>query len=92
MLKKPGTVIFAFKHVSDFFCGHRVEVVRHFKLALRKTNATLTFFSGRRHIGDRLADLGNDKRLTLCHAFEQARQMGLGFVDVDGFYAYRLVN
>ena len=65
---------------------HAVEIVRHTDLALKETKAPDLSRHRRVNCHDlhqRLSCLGDDERLACRCLFDQSRQMGLSFVDVD---------
>jgi hypothetical protein len=72
----------------DLSCAHAVEIVRY-GLAFQKTEAPFDCdVAGceRHHFDKRTARLGDDKSFARRSPFDQAREVGLGFVDIDGFH------
>src|SRR5207244_1382794 len=79
-------VVIAVEHLLDLFGAHRVEIVRYSDP--RHEANPLRLAGGwrveRHDLDQRLAGLGDDERLALGGTVDQSRQMGLGFVHVDG--------
>src|SRR5205085_6512713 len=78
-------LVFAVEHLFDLILEHRVEIVRH---ADPRHKAQPFDLSGGRSIErddfhERLAGLGNDERLALRGAIDEARQMRLRLMHVD---------
>src|SRR5207248_1364829 len=80
-------VAFAIEHFLDLVLAHGVEIVWHRNLPAQEAepfNLALGWRVERHDLDQRLAGLGDDERLALGGASDEARQMGFGFVDVDG--------
>ena len=88
----PGVASRAAEAFSDFGLAHPVEIVRYSYLPRHETQPA--FASAQRcvdgrHLHQWLPRLGNDKRLALGGLLDEARQMGLGVVDIYDFHRAR---
>jgi hypothetical protein len=78
--QQPLLIFVLVKHLFDFVSAHRVEIVRHGNLPTQKAeplNLTLKRSVDWRDLYQRLAGFGDDERLALGGAINEARQIFL---------------
>src|SRR5258708_4540350 len=77
----------ALEHPDDLVLTHRVEIVGDPELSLQKPNPPrllLGWFVDGDDFHQRLAGFGDHERLAFSGLVDEAGQMGLGFMDIDG--------
>src|SRR5262249_28117802 len=80
-------VIFAIKHFLDLFLAHCIEIIRDRDLSPKEAKAfdlALRQLIERHDLDERFAGLGDDERLAFGGTIDEARQMCLRLVHVDG--------
>src|ERR1700733_10316473 len=88
---RVGASLVAVEQLLDFLLVHRVEVVWHGELTLHEIEPP------RRSRGidgndldQRLPRLRDNERLALVRSLDQAREVSLGLVDIDGSHGQAL--